>query len=213
MSEVRNNAVWMVRIAAAAFAVTASQQAMAQAVEDFGPKYAYYQTAGKDPAAVLKIPVKAMVGGRCGFLTAPNANLNVGQIDTTAWTKPVEFVPQCTAMWRIAITSANGGLVTPATGLPAGYGNRAPYDVALNIVTDAGVVVPAPCTAANLQNVAGATCDFKGTASPTQGLLLTRSFEQAPSTITVSAPAYAGQDVLISGTYQDTLTVTVSPAS
>ena len=126
---------------------------------------------------------------------------------------PVQFVPQCTAMWRIAVTSANGGLVTPATGLPAGYANKAPYDVALNVVTDAGVVTPAPCAAANLQNVAGATCDFKGTASPTQGLLLTRSFEQAPSTITVSAPAYAGQDVLISGTYQDTLTVTVSPAS
>ncbi len=213
MSEVRNNAVWMVRIAAAACAVAASQPAMAQATEDFGPKYAYFGTTGKPATAVLTIPVKAMVGGRCGFMTAPNANLDVGQIDTTGWSKPVQFVPQCTAMWRIAITSANGGLVTPATGLPAGYGNRAPYDVALNIVTDAGVVVPAPCTAASLQNVAGATCDFKGTASPTQGLLLTRSFERGPSTITVSAPAYAGPDVLVSGTYQDTLTVTVSPAS
>lgn len=213
MSEVRNNAVWMVRVAAAAFAVAASQPAMAQATEDFGPKYAYFETTGKPATAVLTIPVKATVGGRCGFLTAPNANLNVGQIDTAGWSKPVQFEPQCTAMWRIAITSANGGLVTPATGLPAGYGNRAPYDVALNIVTDAGVVVPAPCTAASLQNVAGATCDFKGTASPTQGLLLTRSFERGPSTITVSAPAYVGPDVLVSGTYQDTLTVTVSPAS
>lgn len=213
MSEVRNNAVWMVRVAAAAFAVAAAQPAMAQAVEDFGPKYAYYQTAGKPGTAELKIPVKATVGGRCGFLTAPTANLNVGQIDTTAWSEPVQFVPQCTAMWRIAVTSANGGLVTPAVGLPAGYGNRAPYDVALNIVTDSGVVTPPSCAAANLQNVAGATCNFKGTASPTQGLLLPRSFEQAPSTITVSAPAYAGSDVLVSGTYQDTLTVTVSPAS
>jgi hypothetical protein len=200
----------MVRVAAAAFAVAASQPAMAQVSQE---QTAYYNYGTKPSYAELKIPVTATVGGRCGFVTAPEANLNVGQIDTAGWSKPVQFEPQCTAMWRIAITSANGGLVTPATGLPAGYGNRAPYDVALNIVTDAGVVEPAPCTAASLQNVAGATCDFKGTASPTQGLLLTRSFQQAPSTITVSAPAYAGPDVLISGTYQDTLTVTVSPAS
>lgn len=94
MSEVRNNAVWMVRVAAAAIAVAAAQPAIAQT---YGPIDAYwpdpaisYTYPGPDKA-VLRIPVKASVGGQCGFATAPNANRNVGQIDVNAWNEQVDL--------------------------------------------------------------------------------------------------------------------------
>ncbi len=218
MLAVRNNAGWMVRAAAVAMTVAFAQPALAQVSQE---QYAYY----RDPAlvgyvypgpanAVITVPVTASVGGQCGFQTAPDANRNVGQIDTTAWSEIVNFVPACTAPWRIAVKSQNGGLKTGAV-VPVGYQNKAPYTVSLNVNSDSGPVT-ANCPVAQIDQAAGATaCTFEGTASSSNGLLIPRSFGLAASTIQMNAGAYnaTNTDILVSGTYTDTLVVTISPAS
>ena len=109
--------------------------------------------------------------------------------------------------------------------VPAGYGNKAPYDVQLNLRNDAGTITAtSACQAAQLSaaNVA-ATCtaqyltagtNFAGTASTTRGLRLNGAATSLTTnqTIRVKANAYAGSDILTAGTYTDTLTVTVSTA-
>ena len=216
MSAFRNSAGWMVRGVIATLACAVAQPAFAQSST---PITAYY----RDPAlpnynypgpafAVLSIDVKASVGGSCGFQTAPNANLNAGQIDTTAWSFQVGFVAECTAPWRIAVSSQNGSLKTGAA-VPSGYQNKAPYTVTLNVNSDSGTVTSA-CPVAQIDQALGSSsCNFKGTAAPTTGLLIPRSFGLAGSFIQVNAPAYPGPDVLVQGIYNDTLTVTISPAS
>ena len=210
MLEVRIKALWMVRAAAtaAAIAVTGIQPATAQTYT-----YAYYQTANKSPTASLTIPVKASVNTSCGFQQVINENFNVGNIDEAGWTRSTSFVPECTTPWRIAISSTNGGLLNNGAGTPvAGYLNKAPYTVSLKVKSDAGDV-NASCAAADLHSSAGTNCTFKGTASMTNGLRVGRSYQLIGSSIQVAAPAYTGPGVLISGTYQDTLTVTVSPST
>ncbi len=162
--------------------------------------------------AVLTIDVKASVGGTCGFATngAPNASFTGLPIEA-GWTRQVAFTAECTAPWRIAVSSLNGALKNTAT-VPAGYTNKAAYDVALNVVSDSGPVT-GTCPVAQLDQAAGSTpCSFEGTASTTNGLQVARSFDLPGSYIQMTAPAYTGSDVLYSGNYSDTLTVTVSPA-
>lgn len=216
MLAVQSKAGSIVRTAAAVCAVAFAQPAMAQVSQE---QYAYYPDPTLTgyvfpgpPQAVISVPVTASVGGQCGFLTAPNANRNVGQIDTTAWTEQVAFVPECSAPWRIAVSSQNGGLKTAAT-VPTGYQNKAPYTVSLNVNSDGGVVTGS-CPVGQIDQAAGSTaCTFEGTASSSNGLLIPRSFGLSGSYIQMNAPAYPGPDILITGTYTDTLTVTISPAS
>ncbi|MGE8143521.1 hypothetical protein ACQKOE_16255 [Novosphingobium sp. NPDC080210] len=211
MSEVRNNAVWMVRVAAAAFAVAASQPAMAQASQEQTAYYGGYN--GNPTMAVLTIPVKASVNTRCGFQQTFTKPVDAGEIDRNSWTDDTPFVPECTTPWRIAISSQNGGLLNDtATGLAEGYLNKAPYTVSLLVKNDEADV-DVSCAAADLSSSAGAACSFKGTASATEGLRIARSYQLTGSRIRVSAPAYTGPGVLVAGTYTDTLTVTVSPTT
>jgi hypothetical protein len=170
--------------------------------------------------AVMTIDVLASVGGSCGFATggAPNATINAGSIDTTAWSGEVPFVPQCTAPWRIAVSSANGALKTGASGA-AGYSTTAPYTVALTIPYDTGSstgTVSGSCAVADIGQASTSTaCNFKGTATTTNGLQVPRSFGLTGAKILLSAPAYQGttSTILVAGSYQDTLIVTVSPAT
>lgn len=220
MSHVRNNALWMVRVAATAVAVTVANPAMAQAQSGpvYGPIDAYWRDSqinypypGPDKA-VLRIPVTASVGGQCGLAAPMNADFFNPNIDTNAWSNQEPFVPQCTAPWRIAVSSANGALKSAAAVAP-GYTNVAPYQVKLNVNSDAGFV-ESTCDVAQLEaSLASSTCNFKGTASPSQGLYLQRSYGLAGSYIQVAAPAYPGPNTLVAGMYYDTLTVTVSPAT
>lgn len=220
MSHVRNNALWMVRVAATAVAVTVANPAMAQAQSGpvYGPIDAYWRDSqinypypGPDKA-VLRIPVTASVGGQCGLAAPMNADFFNPNIDTNAWSNQEPFVAQCTAPWRIAVSSANGALKSAAAVAP-GYTNVAPYQVKLNVNSDAGVVT-STCDVAQLEaSLASSTCNFKGTASPSQGLYLQRSYGLPESYIQVAAPAYSGPNTLVAGMYYDTLTVTVSPAT
>lgn len=167
--------------------------------------------------AVLTVPVRASVGGTCGFATgaAPNANIVRNDIDTTGWSAQVPFTAQCTAPWRIAISSQNGALRNPVT-TATGYQNRAPYNVSLNVPYDTGSatgVVTSSCPVSQIDQALGSSsCNFKGTATTTNGLQVPRSFNLTGSYIQVAAPAYPGPDVLVAGTYTDTLTVTISPS-
>jgi len=162
--------------------------------------------------AIINIDVKASVGGTCGFATngAPNASFTGLPIEA-GWTRQVPFTAECTAPWRIAVSSLNGALKNAST-VPVGYTNKAAYDVALNVASDGGTVT-GTCPVAQIDQALGSSpCNFKGTASTTNGLQVLRSFGLAGSFIQMTAPAYSGSDVLYSGSYSDTLTVTVSPA-
>ena len=222
MVDSRDIAGWMARCATAALAAFALAQPAAAST---APITAYYY----DPAltgysfpgpqqAVMTIDVKASIGGTCGFATgaAPSGTVNAGQIDVSAWTQDVPFTVECTAPWRIAVSSQNGALKTAASGA-TGYATKAPYDVALTLPWDTGFAtgtVTASCPVAEIDQAAGSTpCDFEGAASTANGLLVPRSFGLSGSKMTVSAPAYSGTDVLVEGTYNDTLVVTISPAS
>ncbi len=175
-----------------------------------------YVYPGPDRATIA-IDVKASVGGTCGFATglAPSGTVNAGAIDTTGWGQDVPFTVQCTAPWRIAVSSQNGALQSGAIGA-TGYVTTAPYNVALNLPYDTGSssgTVTSSCPVAQIEQALGSSsCNFKGTSTTTNGLQVPRSFNLSGSYIRVSAPAYPGPSVLVAGTYSDTLIVTVSPS-
>ena len=160
--------------------------------------------------ATLTVFVTATVGGRCSFLTAPSGSHDEPNFDDHSWTHDFTFTLDCTGPSRVAVVSTNGGLKTGGSA-PVGYTTLAPYDVALNVVRNAGAPVTASCAAATLST--GGGCSFIGPVSTTQGLYVpTSSTNQVGSYLRVSAPAYAGASQLVSGNYADTLTVTVSAA-
>lgn len=177
------------------------------------PNTAYF--GGSPNNIVLSVPVRATIGGQCGFATgaAPTDSFNVGAIDTTAWTRDVPFTLECTGPSNIAIVSANGGLKTAPAVTDPGYVGLAPYDVAVNVVRTGGSTTGG-CTAADLLASASSPCALRGTASTLVGLNVpSPSFGLTGSYVRVSAPAYPGPNVLVNGTYTDTLTVTISPAA
>lgn len=211
MFAVRKIAAKLAKASSVAACLAASQPALAQ---QYGPITAYYPDTGA-PApdkAVLTIPVTASVGGTCGVQTPFDVTVYNPNIDTTGWTNQVAFMPECTARWRIAVSSLKGAMRSDAP-IEAGYTNVAPYDVALHINSDDGAI-DSSCPVAQIdQALATSPCAFHGTATNTDGLSVARSFQLSGTYIQVSAPAYPGPNRLVEGFYTDTLTVTVSPAS
>jgi hypothetical protein len=181
--------------------------AMAQSV----PNTAYF--GGSPSSITVSVPVRATVGGSCGFApgAAPSGSQNVGQLDTTTWTYDFPFTLQCTGPSRIAVVSSNGGLKTSPSVATPGYLDTAPYDVAVHVVRTGGTT-DGNCAASSMLASSLAVCALRGTASPTVGMSVsTPSFGLSGSYVRVTKSAYSG--VLVSGSYADTLTVTVSPAS
>lgn len=171
---------------------------------------AYASGQGSPNQITLSIPVTASVGGHCGFATAPSGTHNEPNFDDHGWSHDFAFVLDCTGPARIAVVSANGALKS-AAGTASGYTNSAPYDVTLNVARNSGGAVTATCAVANLTT--GGSCGFRGPANGSQGLSVpTSSTNQSGSYVRVSAPAYAGSNVLVAGDYADTLIVTVSAA-
>lgn len=161
------------------------------------------------------IPVTASVGGRCGFATgsAPSGVYDAGAIDTTAWSHQFAFVLDCNGASRVAVVSANGGLLGSTAPGVTGYTNLAPYTVLLNLVGSAGATASASCAAADLKTGTASPCSYIGTASQTTGLRVASASQNLTgSYLQVSAPAFPGPDVLASGTYSDTLTISVAAA-
>jgi hypothetical protein len=185
----------------AAFAASgATAQTTAYAVGDGSPN-----------SLTLNIPVTASVRAQCGFATAPSGSQNIPNFDDHAWQYDFGFVIDCSVASRIAVVSANGGLQTPGTA-PTGYTTRGPYNVALNVVLDAGGPATGSCPAVDLMT--GGVCTFRGPAAPGQGLNVPVTHNQPGTYLRVSAPAYTGSDVLVASTgYADTLVVTLSPAT
>jgi hypothetical protein len=171
---------------------------------------AYAPGQGAPNSVQLTIPVTASVRASCGFATAPSGSHNEPNFDDHAWQHDFSFTIDCSTASRIAVVSTNGALQTPGVA-PAGYSTQAPYDVTLNVVQNSGVAT-GTCAVANLTS--GGSCSFVGPSSPTQGLSVAVSQNQAGSYLRVSAPAYTGPDTLIASTaYADTLVVTLSPAT
>lgn len=172
------------------------------------------------------IPVTASVGGRCGFAAggAPNASVNAPSFDTVGFDQNVPFVLDCTGAFRVGVVSQNGGLMTGGA-VPSGYGTLAPYDVQLNLRNDTNsVTATSACQAAELlatNNAASCSPaylsggdNFSGPASTARGLRLNGVAINALTNqiLRVKANAYTGTNILTAGTYNDTLTVTVSVA-
>lgn len=167
--------------------------------------------AGGSPV-VLTIPVTASVGGRCGFAdgASPAGSFNKDNFDRTGFTAQFDFSLNCTGPSRVAVSSSNGGLLTP-TAAPAGYRNKADYQVSLLLLANNGAKAEANCAASTLAS--GGTCSFAGKASTTQGLqLASAAVNQPGSYLRISAPAQSTSLVLVGGSYSDALTITVSPA-
>lgn len=164
----------------------------------------------------LSIPVTASVGGRCGFATTgvPNGSHDFGAVDRTSpASHDFAFTLECTGPSRVAVVSTQGGLRNGAAVAGSGYTNIAAYDVTLNLVGSSSTAT-ASCTAAQLVALASGCTTFRGPASLTQGLRLASPSVNIPGNyLRVTLPAYAGTDVLMSGNYQDTLTITVSPST
>lgn len=179
---------------------------------------------GGSPSFIaLTVNVSASVGSQCGFVTGsvPSGTPNYANFDTAGFDQSFTFKLSCTSASRVGVVSTNGGLLTSGS-VPSGYAVKAPYDVQLSLVGNS-TNVTATCTAADLV-AAGTTCaatylatvgpNFTGPASTTKGLQLTGpATNGSNSTIRVKANAYAGSSVLMAGTYNDTLTVTVSPST
>jgi hypothetical protein len=173
-----------------------------------------------------KIEVRASVGGRCGFATgqAPNGNVSAPNFDTAGFDQSFNFVLDCTGAFRVGVISLNGGLATGGT-VPTGYANKAPYDVQLNLRNDANTVTASSACQASelLTSNASSSCtaayltgglNIAGPASTTKGLRINGAATSLATnqSIRVKANAYAGSNVLTSGSYTDTLTVTISTA-
>ena len=173
-------------------------------------------TYGGSPASLsFGIPVSASVSIRCGFAAgaAPAGTFDAGAIDRTGWSNDFAFTLDCNGPSRIAIASRNAGLKADLPKPVPGYASLAPYTVAVSIALGTGTR-DASCTSAQLASKTGSGCAFAGTASATEGLLVPAAASGLPgSFMRVSAPAYLGANVLVSGVYADTLTVTIAPAS
>jgi hypothetical protein len=166
--------------------------------------------AGGNPV-VLTIPVTASVGGRCGFATtaAPSGNYHQDNFDQLGLAAQFDFSLNCTGPSRVAVRSANGGLLTNAA-VATGYTNKADYQVTLNLAANDGSKAEATCAASAL--ITGSACAFAGEATTSQGLkLASAAVNQPGSYIRISAPPATGS-TLVEGSYSDSLTVTVSPA-
>lgn len=162
----------------------------------------------------LPVMVTASVGGHCGFATgsAPSGTYSQPDFDVLGLNHDFTFALDCTGPSRVAVVSANGGLLT-AGSVPTGYITLAPYTVALNVVGSTATATGS-CAVSSLTATSGAPCTFRGPVSQSQGLLLNSTSVNQPGTyLRVSAPAYGGPGSLVSGSYSDTLTVTVSAAS
>lgn len=168
--------------------------------------------AGGSPANIaLAIPVASSVAARCTFLVS--GTYDAPEI-TAGFAHDFSVVLQCSSAVRVAVVSANGGLLAAIATPPFGYSRTAPYDVALSLVGNSGVpTATATCAVATLTSSTGAPCTFRGPATSIQGLRLGGASTAASgSFLRVSAPVYAGSETLIaSTTYADTLTVTISP--
>lgn len=198
--------------ALAALALGAASPAWAQA-DAYFPEPGGPQTP---TSKALSIPVHASIGGSCTFAAggAPNDSYIIPQpIDTNPWSRQVPMTLNCTGPSRLAIVSSNGGLLTGGT--PAsGYATLAPYTVAVSIAQPSASPVTGSCLADALKTGSAAVCNLRGTASPTVGIPFSPTVGLTTSFILASGVADpVTPNLLVPGTYQDTLVVTVSPAS
>jgi len=204
-----------------------SQQALSQTISStvYFPDDVPPGSGAGTSLTLSPIYVRASVRGRCGFSGGQTLNwvLNQPDFDVRGFKGSFTFTLDCTGPANVGVMSLNGGLLQNVR-LPSGYRNKAPYDVGLQLTGDGGAQVSASCEAASLiagsrsctlayGGTGGTQTNFTGPATIGQGLTLNASSTSgAMSTLVVQAKAYTGSDVLVSGAYQDVLSVTVNAA-
>lgn len=171
---------------------------------------AYAVGQGSPNSITVPIQVTASVGGACGFDIAPDGDYFFANLDL-GFTQDTVFAINCNGASRVAVTSANGGLLAGGTA-PNGFSLIAPYTVELSLVGDDSVTAAASCAAADLALSAASPCSFRGTASEIVGLELGGPADgTSQSYVRISAPAYSGPEALVAASgYEDTLTVTLA---
>jgi len=191
---------------AAATLVLVAPPAAAQALSST----TYYAPGDGTPNVwQVQIPVRASVGGVCGFAVAPSGSKNFPDVDQSSQSWDFPFQLNCTVPSRVAVVSANGGMKNLGA-TATGYVNIAAYDVTLNLDGNT-TTANATCAASTLSATAGAPCAFRGPSSGTAGLRLADSSTgQTDSYLRVTTRADGGTAILIDGTYTDTLIVTIS---
>ena len=216
---------WALILTAGGLAFASSAQA-----QSAGTAYAAgYAAPYNAPNNITLAPIRvlASVGGRCGFAAgnAPTGSVDFQNFDTLGLFAEFNFKLDCTGAFRVGVLSISGGLVTSGA-VPTGYTNKAPYDVGLSLQSDSGTVTAtSACRASELVSAGSPTSmcspqflaaglNFSGVASTSSGLRVSGGATSLTTiqTIRVKANAYAGSDILTAGTYNDTLTVTVSTA-
>src|SRR3546814_1329530 len=91
---------------------------------------------------------------------------------------------------RLAMVSQNGGLKV-ASAPPEGFTNLLDYTVTLHAVGTGGTSIVASCSASSLAAAAIPPCSFRGTASATTGLRLSRSEEHTSELQSLMRISYA----------------------
>ncbi len=197
-------------VVAAALAVASPTLAQTSTGEVYAPG------DGSPNTGTLTLNVTATIQAACEFNGAgPSGSYAVPNLHA-AWTNAFNFSINCTTPFRVGIVSANGALVVPSVSPPTGYSASAPYNVDLHLVGDSALSADSGlCDASNLlASAGGVACNgLRGPSSTSQGLRLggTSTSTGNTSSVTVSAPAYAGSGLLVgSSAYADTLTVTIS---
>lgn len=154
-------------------------------------------------ADTVVIQAKGTVPGSCAV--ALTTNFGAANF-ATAGTSTATAEVNCNTGFAIKATSQNGRVqnVKPAT---AGFDNKHPYSLSLSLPLDQGGSLSDSCAASAM--VAGQTgCPMAiGSGLASNGK--TAIFQTATLTASWQAPATP----LLAGTYSDTITISVAPAS
>ena len=149
-------------------------------------------------ADTVTINLTGTITASCA-LSGVAASASLGDI-TVAGSTTINFTTDCNAPFAYSLASLNGGLKhTTISTAPSGFAITQAYAVQTIIATNSGGGINQTCTSASIKTGA-VTCAFTNSG--------TAVAIQKASSLGISWTASASP--LLAGTYQDTLTLTVS---
>lgn len=162
-------------------------------------------TAGPGPASALaadevKINLEGTITPSCA-LSGVATSAALGNLAAASGAPvTVAFTVDCNAPFKYALSSVNGALKHQTIGsAPSGFEIVREYSVRTQIATNSGAGIDQTCTSASIKTGA-VTCAFTNSGTAV-------AIGKAGS---LALSWTAGGQPLVAGTYQDTLTLTVS---
>jgi len=167
---------------------------------------------GGAPVDKLTIDVRATIASRCGFAEAPRSPPHAFDLNAAQHVE-IPFTLDCNTPFTIGVKSDHGGLTSDRAPDGSGFAFSKPYQVALEVGTDASALTPDPCGSEELVDAGKlrSLCAFYGDR-PGQGLSSGKSISTfEPSHLVLSWPGVQdGTARNVAGRYHDTITITVS---